>query len=35
VQFGFGTTTRDWRDLATDPRVQAVSVTAPNFCTVR
>jgi predicted dehydrogenase len=30
-QYGFATATRDWRDLARDPRVQAVSVTAPNF----
>jgi predicted dehydrogenase len=30
-QFGFATATRDWRELAADPRVQAVSVTAPNF----
>ena len=31
AQFGFATATRDWRDLAADPRVHAVSVTAPNF----
>jgi len=31
AQFGFAAATRDWRDLATDPRVQAVSITAPNF----
>ncbi|HEV8163841.1 MAG TPA: Gfo/Idh/MocA family oxidoreductase [Actinomycetota bacterium] len=31
TQFGFATATRDWRDLAADPRVQAVSITAPNF----
>jgi predicted dehydrogenase len=31
AQFGFATATRDWRDLAADPRVQAVSITAPNF----
>jgi predicted dehydrogenase len=31
AQYGFATTTRDWRDLARDPRVQAVSITAPNF----
>ncbi|HEY3009774.1 MAG TPA: Gfo/Idh/MocA family oxidoreductase [Micromonosporaceae bacterium] len=31
AQFGFGTATRDWRDLLTDPRVQAVSITVPNF----
>ncbi|MFI6851120.1 Gfo/Idh/MocA family protein [Streptomyces sp. NPDC050416] len=30
-QFGFASTTRDWRDVAADPRVQAVSITAPNF----
>ena len=29
--YGFATATADWRDLARDPRVQAVSVTAPNF----
>src|SRR3954453_18081589 len=31
AQFGFATATTDWRELAADPRVQAVSVTAPNF----
>ncbi|MFF5516269.1 Gfo/Idh/MocA family protein [Streptomyces coeruleorubidus] len=31
AQFGFTSTTRDWRDVAADPRVQAVSITAPNF----
>jgi predicted dehydrogenase len=30
-QFGFATATRDWRDLARDPRVEVVSVAAPNF----
>jgi predicted dehydrogenase len=30
-QFGFATATRDWRDLADDPRVEAVSIAAPNF----
>ena len=30
-RFGFATATRDWRDLAADPRVEAVSITAPNF----
>jgi predicted dehydrogenase len=30
-QFGYATALRDWRELATDPRVDAVSVTAPNF----
>ncbi|MDQ0957426.1 putative dehydrogenase [Streptomyces sp. B4I13] len=31
AQFGFTATTRNWREVATDPRVQAVSITAPNF----
>jgi predicted dehydrogenase len=31
AQFGFASTARDWRDVAADPRVQAVSITAPNF----
>lgn len=31
AQFGFATATRDWRDVAADPRVRAVSITAPNF----
>jgi predicted dehydrogenase len=30
-QFGFATASRDWRELATDPTVQAVSIAAPNF----
>jgi predicted dehydrogenase len=30
-QFGFAATTRDWREVAADPRVRAVSITAPNF----
>ena len=30
-QFGFASTTRDWREVVADPRVQAVSITAPNF----
>jgi predicted dehydrogenase len=30
-QFEFATATRDWRDLARDPRVEAVSIAAPNF----
>ncbi|XUL92358.1 Gfo/Idh/MocA family protein [Streptomyces galilaeus] len=30
-QFGFASTTRDWRKVVADPRVQAVSITAPNF----
>jgi predicted dehydrogenase len=31
ARFGFTSTTRDWRDVADDPRIQAVSITAPNF----
>ncbi|MEU2420063.1 Gfo/Idh/MocA family oxidoreductase [Streptomyces sp. NPDC007851] len=31
ARFGFASTTRDWREIAADPRVQAVSITAPNF----
>ena len=31
AQFGFTAATRDWREVAADPRVQAVSITAPNF----
>ncbi|MEU6194338.1 Gfo/Idh/MocA family oxidoreductase [Streptomyces sp. NPDC047061] len=31
AQFGFASTTRDWRDVVADPRVHAVSITAPNF----
>ncbi|MFI6011183.1 Gfo/Idh/MocA family protein [Streptomyces sp. NPDC051243] len=31
AQFGFASPTRDWREVAADPRVQAVSITAPNF----
>jgi predicted dehydrogenase len=30
-RFGFACATRDWREVAADPRVRAVSVTAPNF----
>ena len=30
AQFGFASTTRDWRAVAADPRVRAVSITAPN-----
>lgn len=30
-RFGFASATRDWREVAADPRVEAVSVTAPNF----
>ena len=31
ARYGFATATRDWRDLARDPRVRAVSIAAPNF----
>jgi predicted dehydrogenase len=31
AQFGFAAATPDWRELLTDPRVQLVSVTAPNW----
>jgi predicted dehydrogenase len=31
AQFGFATATREWRSLLDDPRVEAVSITAPNF----
>ncbi|MET7453018.1 Gfo/Idh/MocA family oxidoreductase [Streptomyces sp. NPDC005574] len=31
AQFGFASATRDWREVADDPRVRAVSITAPNF----
>lgn len=31
AQFGFASTTRDWREVAADPRIKAVSITAPNF----
>ncbi|MEU9875874.1 Gfo/Idh/MocA family protein [Streptomyces phaeochromogenes] len=30
-QYGFATAARDWREIAADPRVQAVSIAAPNF----
>src|SRR5690349_21398394 len=30
-RFGFETAVRDWHDVAADPRVRAVSITAPNF----
>ena len=30
-QFGFADAVRDWRELAANPAVQAVSITAPNF----
>jgi len=31
AQFGFETATLDWRSLLDDPRIEAVSITAPNF----
>ncbi|GAA4823010.1 Gfo/Idh/MocA family oxidoreductase [Streptomyces ziwulingensis] len=31
ARFGFASATRDWREVAADPRVEAVSVTVPNF----
>jgi len=31
AQFGFASSTLDWRSLLSDPRVQAVSITVPNF----
>ncbi|MFF4536133.1 Gfo/Idh/MocA family protein [Streptomyces aureus] len=30
-RYGFATAVRDWREIVTDPRVGAVSITAPNF----
>ena len=30
-QFGFASATRDWREVAADPDVAAVSIAAPNF----
>ncbi|MGW7385763.1 Gfo/Idh/MocA family protein [Streptomyces sp. NPDC054794] len=30
-QYGFASALRDWREVAADPRVRAVSITAPNF----
>ncbi len=30
-QYGFAAATGDWRDLVRDPRVQVVSIAAPNF----
>jgi predicted dehydrogenase len=30
-QYGFATAVRDWREIAADPRVRAVSIAAPNF----
>jgi predicted dehydrogenase len=31
AQFGFSSTTRDWREVAADPSIDAVSITAPNY----
>lgn len=31
AQFGFASAVRDWREVAADPRIGAVSITAPNF----
>ncbi|MET8975639.1 Gfo/Idh/MocA family oxidoreductase [Streptomyces sp. NPDC004539] len=31
ARYGFQDAVRDWREIAADPRVRAVSVTAPNF----
>ena len=31
AQYGFAQAVRDWRDLAANPEVDAVSITAPNF----
>ncbi|MFD5390479.1 Gfo/Idh/MocA family protein [Streptomyces sp. NPDC127074] len=30
-RYGFATAVRDWHEVAADPRVQAVSIAAPNF----
>jgi predicted dehydrogenase len=30
-RYGFATAVTDWRELAADPRIEAVSITAPNF----
>ncbi|MDT0463017.1 Gfo/Idh/MocA family protein [Streptomyces gibsoniae] len=30
-RYGFAAAVRDWRQIAADPRVQAVSIAAPNF----
>jgi predicted dehydrogenase len=30
-RYGFATAVRDWREIAADPRVGAVSIAAPNF----
>src|SRR5262249_30601654 len=31
ARYGFATATEDWREIAADQRVHAVSITAPNF----
>lgn len=31
AQYGFAAAHRDWREVAADPRVEAVSIAAPNF----
>src|SRR3712207_7468505 len=31
AQFGFASATADWRELLADPRVEPVSVTAPDW----
>ncbi|MFJ3492058.1 Gfo/Idh/MocA family protein [Streptomyces sp. NPDC086091] len=31
ARYGFASAARDWREVAADPRIGAVSVTAPNF----
>jgi predicted dehydrogenase len=31
ARYGFATASRDWREVTADPRVRAVSITAPNF----
>ncbi|MEV6739592.1 Gfo/Idh/MocA family oxidoreductase [Streptomyces sp. NPDC051104] len=31
AQYGFAAAVRDWREIAADPRVRAVSIAAPNF----
>ncbi|MER8162440.1 Gfo/Idh/MocA family oxidoreductase [Streptomyces sp. NPDC094472] len=30
-RYGFATAVRDWHEVAADPRIQAVSIAAPNF----
>ncbi|MGW7610229.1 Gfo/Idh/MocA family protein [Streptomyces sp. NPDC054766] len=31
ARYGFAAAVRDWREITADPRVEAVSITAPNF----